>query len=139
MIDKTNFVRKDNYDWELPNSGKFFWDKQVVVYVTTKTDSDHPDREIFKEQIETLNIILPSWEELSTIIEQEIVTYERKTKVELLGVINQPTIWLKLDYDTYKPEANHQWSFVLGVTESEDFGWHVEFEGKTHLDTWAGG
>lgn len=138
MIDNTNFMSVD-CGWELANSGKYFLGKEVAINVVTKTDADHPDKEIFNEQIETLNIIYPAWEELSIIIEQEILAYENKTKAELLEVIDSPKIWLDIDYDTNKPLANNHWSFVLGVTESEDFGWHVEFEGKTHLDTWAGG
>lgn len=137
MIDKTSFISKD-YGWRFTNSGKFFWGKQVAIYITTKTDSEHPDKEIFNEQIETLNIIYPVWEELSVIIEQEILAYEGKTKTELLKVIDSPVIWLNMDYNTNQPTANNQWSFILGVTENEDFGWHVEFEGKAHLDTWAG-
>ena len=104
--------------------------------VYTKTDSDHPDKEIFKEQLETLKIISDAWDELAPVIEQEIISYEGKTKEELMEVITARLITLDMDFDTNKPEANNKWSFVMEV---EDFGWHVEFEGKTHIDTWAGG
>ena len=135
MTDKTNFS-KYKYGWELTNSGKFFWDKEVPVLVYTKTDSDHPDKEIFKEQLETLKIISDAWDELAPVIEQEIISYEGKTKEELMEVITARLITLDMDFDTNKPEANNKWSFVIEV---EDFGWHVEFEGETHVDTWAGG
>lgn len=138
MIDKTNFSKID-CGWELTKSDKFFLDREIAIIINTKIDSDHPDKDIFKEQIETLNIISTAWKELSVIIEQEIIAYEGKTEEELFIIADSPRIYLDMDYDTNKPSANNQWSFILGVTESEDFGWHVEFEGKTHLDTWAGG
>jgi hypothetical protein len=138
MIDRADFIAKD-YGWEQPNSYKFFWDKQVVIVVTTKTDSDYPDKEIFNEQIETLDIIFTAWKELSDVIEKEIITYEEKTKEQLLKVADSPKIWLNMDYDTNKPLSNNRWSFVLRVAQNDDFGWHVEFEGRTHLETWAGG
>lgn len=102
IIDKKNFISKD-YGWELLNSGKFFWDKQVAIFITTKTDSDHPDKEIFNEQLETLSIIYPAWEELSAIIEQEILAYEGKSKAELLTVIDSPKIWLDMDFNSNLP------------------------------------
>ncbi|MBI1306296.1 MAG: hypothetical protein GC181_06750 [Bacteroidetes bacterium] len=137
MIDKTNFNKID-CGWELNNSNIFFGDKEVAVVINTKSDSDHPDKEIFDGQMETLNIVA-AWDELSAIIEQEIASYEGKTREEILIVANSPRIFLDMDYDTNLPTERNQWSFILGVKESEDFGWHVEFEGTSHLDTWAGG
>lgn len=137
MINKTNFT-SDGFCWELTNSGYFFGDKEVTIIITTGVDTDEPVKEIYNEQIETLNIVLQSWGELLAIIEQEILDYEGMAKQDLFEVANSPKICLDVDYMTNEPFENNKWSFVLGVNKSEDFGWHVEFEGKTHLDTWAG-
>lgn len=138
MIDINDFVKVD-YGWELNQTGKFFLGKPVEVHIDTTIDSEQPDRAIFDEQVATLKLIDTNWEELAVIIEKEILTYEGLTKDELQNVLDAPRIWLGMDDEADRPWENNRWSFVLGVTESEDFGWHVEFEGKTHVETWAGG
>jgi hypothetical protein len=137
MIEKSSFT-KEGSSWELKKSGMFFLGKEVCITIDTKTDTDHPDREIFDEQMKMINQIHPKWEELAVVIEKEILGYESIAKEELLRVMDSPRIWLDMDDRTNKPRKNNHWSFVLGVNESEDFGWHVEFEGKRHLETWAG-
>ena len=138
MIDKNQFT-KDTYGWELKNTDKVFLGKPIEVNIDTKTDSDHPDREIYNEQIETLKIIFSNWENLAQTIEKEILNYENISKEELQKVLDAPRIWLGMDDETNQPLENNHWSFVLGVSESEDFGWHVEFNGVVHEETWAGG
>ena len=134
MKNYTNY----GFGWELKNSGLFFLDKEVSVSIDTKVDSEDPDHDIFDEQTKTLDIISEKWKELETFIKQEITTYDNITDEKLLQIANNPRIWLSMDYDTNLPAKNNGWTFVLGVSDNEDFGWHVEFEGITHADTWAG-
>jgi len=138
MIDKKDFIPKD-FGWSMEKSALFFLGKEVSIFVDTKTDSDHPDKQLFDVQIQTLKMIHEKWDELSKIIEQELLAYENISKEELHKIINSPRVWLEMNLKTNQPMENDRWSFVLGTTESEDFGWHVEFSGDLHEDTWAGG
>jgi len=134
MDNYTNY----GFGWELKNSGLFFLGKEVSISVDTKVDSEDPDHEIFDEQSKTLDIVTANWNELVAVIKLEITTYENIPEDKLSDIANNPRIWLSMDYDNGTPAKNHGWTFVLGVIDNEDFGWHVEFEGVTHADTWAG-
>lgn len=95
--------------------------------------------EIYEDQIKALNIILPKWEELTKPVLEGILKDGRVTEEELNRVVNNPKIWLGIDYETKRPWENNKWSVVVGVTESEDFGWHIEFEGTELIEAWAEG
>ncbi|MEM8528013.1 MAG: hypothetical protein AAF806_31780 [Bacteroidota bacterium] len=135
---KEQFTKTD-YGWELERSQLLFMGKQVAIDVDTKIDAKAPDQDIFDGQIATLRIILAQWEVFAVKIEKEILAYEGISETELRRVANLPRIYLSLDDITHQPLENQQWSFTLGVNESEDFGWHVEFKGEKYLETWAGG
>lgn len=138
MIRKTDFS-KDGQSWVLTSWKHTFLDTPVEVHVDTVIDTEHPDRDVFDEQVELLNSIAMHWKEIALKAEKEILAYEKLSKEKLMSVMDGPRIWLGMDYKTNEPWSNRSWSFVLGVTESEDFGWHVEFQGTTHKETWAGG
>jgi len=139
MIDKTKFIREnDRNNWILNNTGKYFLDKEVYIVISTSTDSEDPITEIFDEQIETVNIILSNWDVFAKQVEEGILSYENISKEQLEEVVYDPHIWLGMDYETKLPWENNKWSVVVGVTVSNDFGWHTEFEGSRFLETWAG-
>jgi hypothetical protein len=138
MINKENFTNDDDC-WSIKNTGIYFLGKEVEINIDTKTDSEEPLYEIYDDQIKTLNIILPKWEELSKQVLEGILEDGHVTEEELNRVVNNPKIWLGMDYETKRPWGNNKWSVVVGVTESEDFGWHIEFEGTEFIEAWAGG
>ncbi len=137
MFDKNSFTY-DSYTWVLEASGLFFNRKEVAINIDTKVDTEHPDREIFEEQLATLNSIAANWDEIVEKVKKEIVTYENISVEEFQKVADNPSIWFGMDYETNKPWKKNEWNFVVGVTESADFAWHVAFHGSEHYETWAG-
>jgi hypothetical protein len=138
MINKKSFTN-DGDCWSIKGTGIFFLGKEVEINIDTKTDSEEPLYEIYDDQIQTLNIILPKWEELAKQVLEGILEGGHVTEEELNRVVNNPKIWLGMDYKTKRPWGNNKWSVVVGVIESEDFGWHIEFEGTEFIEAWAGG
>lgn len=137
MIDRKAFAKDEN-NWELKKTGKFFLGREISISVDTRIDSEDPVMPIFDEQMETLNLILPKMEELSKIIEEGILKNGYVSREELIRVADNPHIWLGMDTNTMRPWKNNQWFFVVGVTESEDFAWDTEFEGLQYCETSAG-
>ncbi|MEO0895347.1 MAG: hypothetical protein AAFY71_02930 [Bacteroidota bacterium] len=138
MIDRSKFICIEA-SWVWKEADLSFLNMPISIHVDTTIDSDQAEREIFEEQWKTLDIIDQDWQEVAPLIEQEILNYSQLPQSELERVMVRPTIWLGMDSNKDEPWHNHKWSFVLGVSENEDFGWHVEFEGISHVDTWAGG
>ncbi|MCA9117250.1 MAG: hypothetical protein KDA79_19405 [Planctomycetaceae bacterium] len=50
-------------------------------------------------------------------------------------VVN-PHIWISREVMT--EDGPDRWTMVLGLDINPDFGWHIEFEGLTALEVWAG-
>ena len=139
MIHKDDFV-KDGCGWNAKASGLQVNGKDVALYISTKTDTEHADRDIFEEQMETLKLISENWGELTQIVVREILAYQSITEEYFFSVFHAPRISLSIDSRTNLPDVDNAWSFIVGVNVegADDFGWHVEFKGITHTDTWAG-
>ena len=50
--------------------------------------------------------------------------------------ITNPHIWISRE--TMQEEGPNRWAFVVGINVNPDFAWHIEFDGLTALEIWAG-
>ncbi len=50
--------------------------------------------------------------------------------------IVNPHIWISREI--MARDGENRWAMVLGVDVNPDFGWHIEFDGLTALEIWAG-
>ena len=89
------------------------------------------------------------WSNLTMLVEissREVTNYyaqhlEGDDVEAVLSRFSNPHFWI--DRSTLDEAGDKfdslPWSFVVGFSEDEDHGTHVEFEGLSHVDTWAGG
>ena len=78
---------------------------------------------------------------LDTCIAESERLLENDPTIEYIRInggakIVNPHIWISRDIVTQ--DGANRWAMVLGVDANPDFGWHIEFDGLTALEIWAG-
>ena len=66
--------------------------------------------------------------------EAQFTSYNAKTAPNAIFHVRDPHIWISREYIA----PGTLWSFVVGLQEAPDFGYHIEFDGAACIDIWAG-
>ena len=75
----------------------------------------------------------PVWERRDWA-EAQFTSYNAKTAPHVSFHVREPHIWIHRE--SIAPGT--LWSLVVGLQEAPDFGYHIEFDGPTCTDIWAG-
>ncbi len=111
----------------------------LAIEIQTRSIPDEsPLPEITAEESQLADMILNG---LETVIAESERLLEDDPAIEHLrgngdAVIVTPHIWISSE--TLMENGPTRWPMVLEIDVNPDFGWHIEFDGLTALEIWAG-
>ncbi len=125
-----------SFGWSasLPNSPRLFG-QNITVEIHTRLVPYNPVElpPISARQAALVQQILSSLSALVQRVESELIQYHQSIDPEFQAHMERPHIWLSSEHDD-----GISWTFVVGIKENPDFGYHAEFEGTEFIELWAG-
>lgn len=123
----------------LDDGAAVLMDRPIAIEIETRSfPDDSPVPAISDEESRLIDTILARLPDCISQCQRLLANDPTIRHIRVNGdakVVN-PHIWISRE--VMDQDGEDRWVMVLGVDVNPDFGWHIEFEGVTALEIWAG-
>lgn len=144
-FDSDHFISnltEHDYGWEgiLPEElGRLFGQPIGIEIETRPVSEDGPPPLVSQEERALAKRIIADLPQVLAEAEKQFSRYTAKKKdPDAFEQVREPHIWINRD-ELEEEENPERWTFVIGREDLPDFGYHLEFDGLSFLEIWAGG
>lgn len=134
-------LESERYGWEavLPIESGAFLSHAVRLQVQTQPvpgKNGEPPPRLSETEAALVRTVLGALAEILAAAEREFIAYNAEYDPDAGAHVHDPHIWI--DRDAIEDDGPTRWCFVVGRSDNEDYGYHLEFDGTKFLECWSG-